>query len=96
MSLAALLALEQATQAKTYLYAGIFFLASFAILHYYLYLRVRDAGQKKDISNFLLIEIPIAYLRLREKYIWSPWPAILIWPLLVAGIALLALGVSRL
>ena len=83
-------------QAKPYLFAGMSFLASFAILHYYLYLRLRDAGQKKDIFNFLLVEVPIDYRRLRAKYNWSPWPAILVWPALIVGLLLFGLGVSKL
>ena len=94
MSLTTLL--MAAGPAKPYLYAGIFFLAWFAILHYYLYLRLRDAGHSKDISNFLPVEIPVDYWRLREKYEWSPWPAILVWPALVAGVSLIVVGIFRL
>lgn len=96
MYLATLLTIAVPAQAAPYLYGGVFLLACFAILHYYLYLRLRDAGLRKDISNFLLIEIPFDYWRLRAKHKWSPWPAILVWPALVGGLLLFALGIFRL
>jgi hypothetical protein len=46
-----------------YLYVGIFLLACFASLHYYLYLRLRDTGYKKSIFNFLLVDVPVDYLK---------------------------------
>ena len=79
-----------------YLYSGIALLASFAIIHYYLYLRLRDTGYNKNILNFLLVEVPIDYLRARAKYGWSPWPAYLMWPFLLIGSALLIIGVFKL
>jgi hypothetical protein len=79
-----------------YLYAGIFLLACFAIIHYYLYLRLRDTGYSRHILKFLLVEIPVDYLRLRMKYGWSPWPVYLMWPALIAGIVLIVIGVFRL
>ena len=83
-------------EAKRYLYAGMFFLVCFAIIHYYLYLRLRDVGHKKHIFNFLLVEVPTDYMRLRPKYGWSPWPAIVIWPLLISGLVLFVMGVFKL
>jgi hypothetical protein len=82
--------------ARFYLYVGIFLLASFAIIHYYLYLRLRDTGYSKHIFNFLLVEIPVDYLRLRTKYGWSPWPAYLMWLVLLVGAVLFVIGVFRL
>lgn len=82
--------------AQFYLYAGMFLLACFASTHYYLYLRLRDVGYNKSILNFLLFEVPLDYLRLRRNHGWSPWPAYLIWPTLLAGIALLVTGVFKL
>jgi hypothetical protein len=79
-----------------YLYAGVACLACFAIIHYYLYLRLRDTGYNKSIFDFLLVEVPVDYLRLRTKYGWSPWPAYLLWPALVAGLVLFVIGVSKL
>src|SRR5260370_38726026 len=79
-----------------YLYSGIALLASFAIIHYYLYLRLRDTGYNKNILNFLLVEVPIDYLRARAKYGWSPWPAYLMCPSLLIGSALLIIGVFKL
>lgn len=78
------------------LYAGIFLLACFAIIHYYLYMRLRDTGYSKHIFNFLLVEIPVDYLRLRTKYRWSPWPAYLMWPALLFGLMFLVIGFFRL
>jgi hypothetical protein len=82
--------------ARPYLYSGIILLACFAIVHYYLYLRLRDTGYHKTIFDFLLVEVPLDYLRLRTKYGWSPWPAYLMWPFLLIGAVLFVIGVSRL
>jgi hypothetical protein len=79
-----------------YLYSGIALLTCFAIIHYYLYLRLRDTGYNKNIFNFLLVEVPIDYLRVRVKYGWSPWPAYLMWPFLLIGSALFIIGVFKL
>jgi len=81
---------------KFFLYFGMFVLAFFAAAHYYLYLRLRDIGYKKHIFNFLLVAVPVDYLRNRTKYGWSAWPAYLVWPLLVGGLVLLVIGVFRL
>ncbi len=83
-------------RAQSYLYAGMFLLASSASTHYYLYLRLRDTGYNKTIFDFLLVEIPVDYLRLRRKYGWSPWPAYLTWPMFVIGVVLLLTGVFKL
>jgi len=79
-----------------YLYSGMALLACFAIIHYYLYLRLRDTGYNKNIFNFLLVEVPVDYLRVRVKYGWSPWPAYLMWHFLLIGLALLVTGVFKL
>src|SRR6266481_4518622 len=79
-----------------YLYSGIALLACFAIIHYYLYQRLRDTGYNKNIFTFLLVEVPVDYLRVRAKYGWSPWPAYLMWPFLLIGSALLIIGVFKL
>lgn len=82
--------------AAFYLYSGIILLASFAVIHYYMYMRLRDVGYTKTIFDFLLVEVPVDYLRLRTKYRWSPLPAYLMWVVLLAGCALLVTGVFRL
>jgi hypothetical protein len=82
--------------ASLYLYSGIILLAGFAIIHYYLYMRLRDTGYDKTIFNFLLVEVPVDYLRRRAKYGWSPWPAYLMWLFLLIGSCLLVIGVFRL
>ena len=79
-----------------YLYVGIFLLACFASLHYYLYLRLRDTGYKKSIFNFLLVDVPVDYLKTRAKYGWSAWPAYLVWPVLIGGLVLFVIGVFKL
>jgi hypothetical protein len=81
--------------AKFFLYSGMFLLAFFAAVHYYLYLRLRDIGYKKHIFNFLLVAVPVDYLRNKAKYGWSAWPAYLMWPLLVCGLVLFVIGVFR-
>ena len=83
-------------RAKFFLYSGMLLLAFFAVVHYYLYLRLRDIGYGKHIFNFLLVAIPVDYLRNRAKYGWSAWPAYLVWPLLIVGLVLFAIGVFRL
>jgi len=82
--------------AKFFLYFGIFLLAFFAAEHYYLYLRLRDIGYKKSIFNFLLVAVPVDYLRNKTKYGWSAWPAYFVWPLLVGGLVLFVIGVFKL
>ncbi len=82
--------------AKFFLYSGIFLLAFFAAVYYYLYLRLRDIGYRKHIFNFLLVAIPVDYLRNTAKYGWSAWPAYLVWPLLIGGLVLFVIGVFRL
>jgi hypothetical protein len=74
----------------------MFFLGSFAVVHYYLYLRLRDIGIRKHIFAFLLVEVPADYLRNRTKYGWSAWPAYLMWALLVSGLSLFVIGAFRL
>lgn len=74
----------------------MFLLGSFAVVHYCLYLRLRDIGIRKHISNFLLVEVSAEYLRNRTKYGWSAWPAYLMWALLVSGLSLFVIGVFRL
>ncbi len=41
-------------------------------------------------------DTPFAYLRVRSKHGWSPWPAYLLWPCMIVGIVIFALGVFRL
>jgi hypothetical protein len=79
-----------------YLYIGVFLLACFVSIHYFLYLRLRDTGYKKHIFNFLLVEIPVDYLRVRAKYGWSPWPAYIVWPALIGGLVVFFIGVFKL
>lgn len=81
---------------KILLYVGIFLLGGCAALHYLLYLRLRDIGINKTIFDFLLVEVPLDYLRNRRKYGWSAWPALLMGVLFLAGILVFVAGVSRL
>jgi hypothetical protein len=83
-------------ETKGLLYAGIFMLGAFAIMHYYLYLRLRDIGIKKTIFDFLLVAVPVEYLRNRAKHGWPVWPVYLMLVLLLAGISVFVIGVSRL
>jgi hypothetical protein len=82
--------------ANAYLYIGMFLLACFGSIHYFLYLRLRDTGYKKHIFNFLVVVVPVDYLRVRAKYGWSPWPAYLVWPALIGGLVVLTIGVFKL
>ena len=79
-----------------YLYLGIFLVACFSIIHYVLYMRLRDAGYKKNIFNFLLVEVPADYLKLSRKHGWSPWPAYLLWLPLALGLFFFVRGVFSL
>jgi hypothetical protein len=81
---------------KILLYVGFFLLGGFATLHYFLYLRLRDIGIDKTIFDFLLVAVPVDYLRNRQKYGWSVWPVLLMWVFLLAGISVFVMGVFRL
>ena len=83
------------TETKILLYVGIFLLGGFAAVHYYLYLRLRDIGINKTIFDFLLVTVPIEYLRNREKHGWPVWPVFLMWGLLLAGVLIFVAGVFR-
>lgn len=83
-------------QAHFYLYVGIFAISCFATIHYYLYLRLEEAGRSKNISRFLLLGIPRDYLKLRKHLNGSPWPAYLLGPILVIGLMLLVVGIFAL
>jgi len=81
-------------ETKVLLYAGIFLLAGFAVLHYFLYLRLRDIGINKTIFDFLLVAVPLDYLRNRKNQGWSVWPVCLMWVLLLAAFRLLSWAYS--
>ena len=81
---------------KILLYAGIFLLGGFAALHYFLYLRLRDIGINKNIFDFLLVAVPVGYLRNRKSNGWSAWPVFLMFILLVAGVLAFVIGGFRL
>jgi MFS superfamily sulfate permease-like transporter len=36
------------------------------------------------------------YLKVRSRHGWSPWPAYLLWPCLLAGVFSLVFGLFRL
>ena len=40
-------------------------------------------------------ELPADYRAVQSKQGWSPWPEFLIWPCLVAGVAILLIGLLR-
>jgi hypothetical protein len=77
------------------LYLGIFLIALSSAIQFYLYLRLRDIGKKHVTFNLLAVISP-DYLRNRRPYGWPAWPVYLMWALLVRGLVVLAIGVSRL
>jgi len=78
-----------------YLYTGVLLVGCSAALLYFLYLRLRDVGERYIAFN-LPRRLVSDYLRLGPQYGWSPWPAYLVWPIAIAGWALFFFGVTKL
>jgi len=72
---------------------GVFLILSWAGLSYLIEFRMRRAGYGYNPFKF---PRAFKYASVRGKHGWSPWPAYLVWPCLLGGIVLLAVGVTLL
>jgi hypothetical protein len=74
---------------------GFLLVALYAALFIHIELKMREAGYKPNPFTHAIEYhgLPLEYLRIRQKYGWSPWPAYLTWPCLVTGCVLVILGV---
>jgi hypothetical protein len=83
------------TMVKLYLYIGVLLLSCSAAIHYFLYLRLRDAGR-----NYIVFDCfwPVLsdYLRLRSKNGWSAWPPYLAVLAMVVGLVVFCIGAFKL
>jgi len=77
---------------KFFLYVGFYLIASSSAILTHLYFRLRAIG----INKYIWAQVRAEYLRNRTKHKWPAWPGYLVWPLLVAGVVVFAIGVFRL
>ena len=81
---------------------GFVFIVIQGVLFVHIQLKMTRAGYKTSYSFFGKPfswngwDTPFEYLRVRAKHGWSPWPAYLIWPCLIVGVALLVFGLFHL
>jgi hypothetical protein len=77
---------------------GFLLIGAFAVLFFRVQFKMQKAGYKTyDVFvSSRKYGMPTEYLRIRKQHGWSPWPAYLLWPCLLAGIALLIAGLLRL
>jgi len=76
---------------------GFLLIGAFAVLFFHVQFKMREAGWSA-YTVFVSpqkLSLPIEYLKIRKQRGWSPWPAYLILPCLLAGIVLLVVGVYR-
>jgi len=76
---------------------GLGLVAVFLLLLAYIKFKLKDSGYGTAPLFFHPRdwELPANYLRVQSKHGWSPWPEVLIWPCLVAGVASLLVGLLR-
>lgn len=77
---------------------GFSLIGCFAVLYYHVQIKMLRAGYitSYDFSPYRGWAAPFRYLKVRAKHDWSPWPAYLLFPCLIAGVALLVFGLFRL
>lgn len=63
-------------------------IGAFAVLFFHVQLKMQKVGYKAYdvLVSSRKWRLPAEYLRIRKQWGWSPWPAHLIWPCLLAGI----------
>jgi len=76
---------------------GFLLIGAFVVLFFHVQFKMQEAGHKAyDVFvSSRKYAMPTEYLRIRKQHGWSPWPAYLIWPCLLLGIAVLVIGVYR-
>jgi hypothetical protein len=81
--------------------SGLLFIGISAILFFHIQLMMTRAGYKTSYAFFKNPwttngwDTPTEYLKIRAKHGWSPWPAYLVFPCMLAGIGLLVYGLFR-
>jgi len=83
--------------AKFLFFAGICLIGFSSAILMDLYFRLRKTGIHTDNwivwSTWIFIyKVPREYLRCRKEHGWPAWPAYLIWPLLIVGLAFFIKG----
>jgi hypothetical protein len=94
-------AISYATRHDPAAVAGLLLIGCSSVLFIHIQFKMIRAGYKTSYT-FLRLNIangwdtPSQYLRVRAKHSWSPWPAYLLFPCVIVGIALLVFGLFRL
>ncbi len=76
---------------------GFLLIGAFVVFFFHVQFKMRETG----LSAYAVFvssqkfSLPTEYLKIRKQRGWSPWPAYLVWPCLLAGIVLLVIGVYR-
>jgi hypothetical protein len=78
----------------TMFFSGIVLLCGFAVLDVFIRLRMKRIGYKWVFLRGGTLNYN-DYLRLRSKHGWSAWPVYVMWTLLIAGLVLVIVGVSK-
>jgi hypothetical protein len=72
---------------------GLLFIAGAAVLYFHIQLKLVRAEYPMRANPW---ETPRQYLKARAKHGWPSWPAYLLGPCVLFGIALLVFGLFRL
>jgi hypothetical protein len=72
---------------------GLLLIAGAGVLFFRIQLKLIRAGYPMRANGW---ETPTHYLKVRAKHGWSPWPAYLLVPCFLLGIAALVFGLFRL
>jgi len=67
---------------------GIVLLCAFGILDTFVRVRLRGIGQKWVFLRGGTLDYG-DYLKVRQKYGWSPWPVYTLWITVISGISLI-------
>jgi hypothetical protein len=78
--------------------AGFLLIGFSSLLYFRVQVKMLRAGYLTSLSFFRLDKwaTPLKYFQVRETQGWSPWPVYLLLPGLIAGVALLVIGLCRL
>ena len=72
---------------------GVLLIGASSVLFFHIVTKLSRAGHSISANG---LGVPFAYLKVRAKHSWSPWPAYLSWLCLIAGIVLLVFGLLHL
>ena len=78
---------------------GFVFIGISGVLLAHIQLKMVRVGNKFPYGKYLTrrgLGVPLEYLKMRGEHGWSPWPAYLMWPAAIIGVACLLLGLFRL